>query len=218
MSADCKKKYRHDCADAENNHTKNQSSCWHNEGGVRVVKASLCWILVYPLLRWVFECPVNRSYGPWQAKPKEHIDRVASRHVAHGCICIRIHLRSGLRRKGVRQGSAKCDKRNCSDLIGHVHGTSKHRCHVADDCRNKRNHQKGTDEANPTSTIVSRRNKSKEQFPRDRQDVHHPVKLCRFSAIFSGANMNGVNKLISPIGVANLCFGPVHLHPGHHSI
>ena len=75
----------------------------------------------------------------------------------------------------VRQGCSQCHEGYCSNTWLDSENASEEVGELADDVSNKTNESKGNEEAWDTSLVVWWWNQCEENFPSNRQEVHHAV-------------------------------------------
>mmetsp|Transcript_40917 Transcript_40917/g.118479 ORF Transcript_40917/g.118479 Transcript_40917/m.118479 type:complete len:240 (+) Transcript_40917:76-795(+) len=145
-------------------------------GGAEEAQLGVELVPFVPLSVFRVSPPINRGKEPRHAQAEENIHGVAPGDIPDRSVGRGVLNRRGPRRECIRQRCAHRHQGDCRDLIIHEgqHAAKEIR-HVADDDRNQGDHAQGDDEASPTSAKLRRRAESKQDLPRDTEEVHHPI-------------------------------------------
>mmetsp|Transcript_60819 Transcript_60819/g.131960 ORF Transcript_60819/g.131960 Transcript_60819/m.131960 type:complete len:398 (+) Transcript_60819:224-1417(+) len=175
-----------------------------------------------PLLSLACCCPVDRRHGPGHTESKEDVDGVAPCHVANRGVGIRVHDGCCLGCEGIWQGGAQRHEGDRCDLRQDAQGAADEVRHVPDDGGDEGDHQQGAAKAGPTTAEVDRWHEGKDDFPRQREDVHEVVELAWtvvltvldfsivFLVIFLARHEDGIAELALPVGMPQFHHVPVH--------
>mmetsp|Transcript_15280 Transcript_15280/g.39388 ORF Transcript_15280/g.39388 Transcript_15280/m.39388 type:complete len:501 (+) Transcript_15280:536-2038(+) len=135
---------------------------------------------------------------------------------------MRILLGGGLRRKGVRKGSAEGNERHGGDGVGDLHDAAEHRRQVPDEGRDDSDCKQGGAEAQPAAAVVGGRDAGEEHLPENRGDMHDPIQDARLLVIITflvaSIDHERVAELVPPVGMADLRLVPVTLDDLHDPI